>query len=321
MRKQQEALISKTIFGSHLYGTATELSDRDYKSIYLPSLSSCILNQVQHGKQSTTKRDTNQKNTNLDVDNISHSLQHFILNLGRTGDTTFLDMLHTPTSLTLESSDAWQFIRQHRSLFYTKTLKAYLGFARAQAARYGQKGERLQACVDILNVLRDLPPHERLGNYLDRLPHSQYTKQYLYEDASSTDKRVYDFCGKKLMATTSITHVIQTLEAFYNERGHRALSAQEQGGVDWKALSHAFRVTYQLKELYTIGDIIFPLKNADFLIKIKKAEFHNKLETLSEELESLITEVSLLAEQSLYPEQVAMQFWEDWIISLYNITN
>jgi predicted nucleotidyltransferase len=39
-------LICETVFGSHLYGTSTEQSDRDYKGIFLPSAQDILLGRI-----------------------------------------------------------------------------------------------------------------------------------------------------------------------------------------------------------------------------------------------------------------------------------
>lgn len=59
----------------------------------------------------------------------------------------------------------------------------------------------------------------------------------------------------------------------YNEYGERAKLAERNGGVDWKACSHAFRAIYQLEELYQTGNIRFPLKHRKLLTSIKKGKY------------------------------------------------
>jgi predicted nucleotidyltransferase len=309
--------IVKMNFGSHLYGTNTENSDRDYKGVYLPELNNCILGTVKRSINNNSKSNTDSKNTKDDFDSEVYSLQYFILELGKNGDTTFLDMIHAPDSSLIESSPEWELLRKHRAKFYTKSLKSYIGYCRGQAAKYGIRGSKLEEAKKILDVLNNHNDGQKIGEYFDELPDSEYTKRYDIEKCQAEDKRAFDFCGKKLMATTNTFFAKQSIQQFYDSYGERARMAQANEGIDWKAISHAFRVGYQLKELYTTGDLIFPLRDADYLRDLKKAKYHYVNDGIAAKLEDLVDEIEKLAAQSSYPEIVEMKFWEEWIINLY----
>lgn len=309
--------IVKMNFGSHLYGTNTENSDRDYKGVYLPELSDCILGAVKRSINNNSKSNTEQKNTKDDFDSEIYSLQYFLLELGKNGDTTFLDMIHAPDSALIETSEVWQFLRENRSKFYTKSLKSYIGYCRGQAAKYGIRGSKLEEAEKILKVLNAHDNGQKLADYFDELPDSEYSKRYTIEKCDAKDNRAFDFCGKKLMANTNTFFAKQCIQQFYDGYGARAKLAQANEGIDWKAISHAFRVGYQLKELYTTGDLHFPLKDAGFLTDLKKGAFHYMNDGIADKLENLVDEIEQLAGTSSYPEKVDMSFWEEFIIKLY----
>lgn len=309
--------IVKMNFGSHLYGTNSETSDKDYKGVYLPSLQDCILGTVKRSIVNNSKSNSEIKNTKDDFDSEIYSLQYFLLELGKNGDTTFLDMIHAPDSALIESSEIWEYVRKNRAKFYTKNLKSYVGYCRSQAAKYGIRGSKLEEAQKILNVLNSHNEGEKLANFWEELPNSEYSKRYDIDNCQAKDKRAFDFCGKKLMADTNVFFAKQTIQKFYDSYGERARMAQANEGIDWKAISHAFRVGYQLKELYTTGDLIFPLKDAEFLREIKKGFYHYVNDKIAEKLENLISEIEILASNSSYPEKVNIREWENFIIELY----
>lgn len=309
--------IVKMNFGSHLYGTNSETSDKDYKGVYLPSLQDCILGTAKRSIVNNSKSNSETKNTKDDFDSEIYSLQYFLLELGKNGDTTFLDMIHAPNSALIESSQTWEYIRQNRSKFYTKSLKSYIGYCRGQAAKYGIRGSKLEEAKKILNVLNSHNESEKLSNFWENLPNSEYSKKYDIDNCQAKDKRAFDFCGKKLMADTNVFFAKQTIQKFYDSYGERARMAQANEGIDWKAISHAFRVGYQLKELYTTGDLIFPLKDAEFLREIKKGVYHYVNDKVAEKLENLISEIEMLASNSSYLEKVDIKEWENFIVKLY----
>lgn len=309
-------IIVKMNYGSHLYGTNTETSDRDYKGVYFPSIEELILQNVKNSIVNNSNN-TNTKNTEKDIDSEMYSLQYFILTLGKNGDTTFLDMVHAPDSALLETSPEWEFIRKNRSRFYTKSLKSYIGYCRGQAAKYGIRGSKLQEARKLLDIFDKHDDNEKLSNYFDELPLSEYVKIYKIEKSCDTDKRTYDFCGKKLMANSSTFFARQPIQTFYDSYGARAKMAENNEGIDWKAIHHAFRVGHQLEEIYTTGDLIFPLKDAEFLKELKKGKFHYVNDNVGIKLEEMVSRIEELASNSKYPEVIDMDFWQEWIINNY----
>lgn len=310
--------IVKMNFGSHLYGTNSELSDKDYKGVYLPKLEDCILGTVKKSIVNNSKSDSTAKNTNEDFDSEIYSLQYFLLELGKNGDTAFLDMIHAPDSALIESSEIWEYIRKNRAKFYTKSLKSYVGYCRGQAAKYGIRGSKLEEAQKILKVLNNYNDNVKLAYFWEHLPDGEYSKRYDIDNCQAKDKRAFDFCGKKLMADTNVLYARATIQKFYDSYGTRAKMAQANEGIDWKAISHAFRVGYQLKELYTTNDLIFPLKDSEFIKEIKKGNYHYVNDNIAEKLEELVFEIENLASNSNYPEQVNVSEWQDFIIKLYN---
>ena len=82
-------LIVKMKFGSHLYGTATEDSDLDYKGVFIPSLRQLLLNRVPKSINESTGNDIS-KNTKYDIDYDLYSLHYFIMLLFKVYCTTFI---------------------------------------------------------------------------------------------------------------------------------------------------------------------------------------------------------------------------------------
>ena len=309
-------------FGSHLYGTATEKSDTDIKGVFTPRLRDCVLNKIPKSLTSNTKSASSAaKNTSKDIDYEKYSI-HYFLQLGFKGETVFLDMIHAPKNMLLETSPEWDFLQKNKQKFYTKNLKSYLGYCRGQAAKYGIKGSRLADAERVLEYLKIYANTDtiKLSSFWDNLPEGEHIKKYDFEDArNSGDVRCYDVCGKKLMANTPVREAMKSIELFVNNYGARAKLAKENSGIDWKAVSHALRAGYQLKSLYEHGDIVFPLKEAPFLLDVKQGNLHYVHAGIGEKLEEIISEVEELSSKSSYPESVDQEFWNNWLIQdVYN---
>lgn len=146
--------IMKIIFGSELYGTNSEESDRDIKGIFVPSVPDCFLGNIPNSINSTTGSH-NSKNTSEDVDEEYYSIQYF-MKLAQKGEMQIIDCIHAPSDKTLEYGHTWNVIRQNRKKFYTKNLKGYVGYVKNQVAKYGFKGTRLANVREVIQALEDI---------------------------------------------------------------------------------------------------------------------------------------------------------------------
>lgn len=309
-------LLLKSKFGSHLYGCSTDKSDTDYKGIFLPSKEDLILQKVSKSINNITKKNCNQKNTSDDIDYELYSL-HYFLELASQGETVALDMLHIPRGFEEITSPEWEFIRKNRNKFYTKNLKAYLGYCRTQASKYGCKGSRLADAEKVINFLKTKDSNIKLKDVWNKFPDGENIEFINIEKCSQEDSRAVSICSKKLMADTRVGHAIDVIQKFYDSYGERAKLAKENMGIDWKAIHHAFRAGLQLKEIYQTGDLIYPLKDSKFLLDIKQGKYHYQNDGIAIKLDDLLDEIELLAERSFLPEKVDREFWNNWLLDLY----
>ncbi len=300
-------IIVKIKFGSHLYGTTTSDSDVDYKGVFMPSKKEVLLGCIQKSHSHSTGNDES-KNTKNDIDVEMYSF-HYFIKLACDGQTVAMDMLHAPEDMILQSSNIWKAIIKNRHKFYTKNLKSFIDYARRQASKYGIKGSRIKAALQVLGLLKKEDPSKKMRKIWDKLPRIEHC----YDIAPDPNgMRQYQVCGKSFQESAKIGYVIPILEKFYNDYGQRARLAAENKNIDWKAISHALRAAYQTKEILTENNLIFPLRMAPFLMKVKQG----KLDYLTEVgpvLESLMEEVEELSLRSTLPETVDRKFWDQFI--------
>lgn len=314
-----KTIIYKTIFGSYLYGTNTEESDRDFKGIYIPPLSEVLLGKIKHSYKNTTKKHAGEgiKNTNKDIDDDFLSIQNFIQQgcIGKSMEV--YDMLHTPSNMVIISHPIWEKIKENRQKFYTKKLSCFTKYIKKQAGKYGLKGSRINALKDVINIFQTVNTKDRdfsvisTGIWND-LPNTEFGYHIQY--ANNTIPQ-YSICGKIIQATATVNYCLEILYKIYENYGKRAINAAINFGIDWKAVSHAFRATIQAKELLIKNTITFPLSQADakFLIDIKQGKY-NYAKELESELDNRIDELKILSEKSKLPEEVNIKWWDEFLI-------
>lgn len=301
--------IVKMHFGSHLYGTNVPDSDMDFKGVFLPSARDILLGRIPKSKVQNSKTGSATKNSKYDVDLEMYSL-HYFLELACKGETVALDMLHAPEHMLLEDSMTWRFIWCHRDRFYTKNLNAFVGYARRQAAKYGIRGSRLNSARRVLVFLEAWRRDTwTLANIWDSLPQGEHLHKGMTSDGKF---RTYQVVGKTFQETAKIHYIIPILQKFVYSYGARAEAAARNEGIDWKAVSHALRAAYQTRQILTEKTIIFPLREAPYLIDVKMGKLDYTGEVLPR-LEELMDEIERLSDKSDLPEKVDRRFWDDFL--------
>ena len=296
-------IVCEMLFGSHLYGLDTPNSDKDYKGIILPSKKEILLGQTCfHVDESTNKNST--KNTKDDIDKTYYSLQYFV-NLACQGETVCIDMLACPDNKLIVKSDIWKFLVDNRSKFYTKNMKAYVGYVRKQAAKYGAKGSRLAEIERVLNIANSAK-HETLVGFLP-IEESDVVKWIEYKG-----NKYLEVCGSKYQDNLLVSFLKRDLQKHLDKYGERTRLAKENNFADWKALHHSLRAGYVTRDIFLHGNFQYPLKESKFLLDVKQGKIDfNIVEPL---LSSLVEEVTELANKSTYPEKVDREFWDNFII-------
>ena len=321
--------VMKSYFGSKLYGTDTPESDLDIKGIFLPSAKEIIMGSHKEHYSNNTNNSTS-KNTSDDVDEEMYSLKYF-LELAFKGETIAIDMIHTPLDQMVYTSYQygyiWEFIQDNRHKFYTTDMKAYLGYVRKQAAKYGVKGTRVACLRNVMDVVMNLKEmltkedtgtseyHFKLSEYVKQLP----LNEFAFMDTDDKGNVYYNVLGRKYQTTMRVSEFKKKLTALWDEYGERARKAEANEGIDWKALHHALRGGFQLLEIYQTGDLLYPLKNKDLLLDIKKGNI--KFSVVSELLEEVVNDVesaSKLASKNGMPDKVDKEFWNDFLLKEYH---
>lgn len=294
-------------FGSHLYGTQTAQSDRDYKGIYLPTLEQLYLQRIPKSLRQDTKDGSARKNTAADVDSELYSL-HYFLELACRGEMIALDMLHSRPDQWLTVTETWKDLVVQRQRFYTKNLAALCGYVRQQAAKYGIKGSRLAEAQTVLDFLRAQGPHTRIEDVWDLLP----TGDYLLKGQNEVDA-YFEVCGKKLTGRTFCHHHVPTIQVFVDQYGSRARQAERNEGVDWKAMSHALRAAYQVIAILRDGGYVYPLPQTEEIRAVKEGRRHFTRE-VAPVLETLMDTLEQLQAHSTLPDTVDRAYWDRWLV-------
>ncbi len=277
-REKNATLLYLTLFGSQLYGTDMPgKSDIDVRGIFLPCLENTALGELPHSLH-WSSGDNESRNASDDIDIDLWSLQHWLLKLLPAGDTGATDLLFSPsnTACTLYRDHRLDAVFAHPELLYdAKNCRGYADYSLGQAKKYGIKGSRLGALRSVHTWLLHTypePSHEiRLKNILPELAAACCDNKYCVVQEQDGQPSL-QLCGKIHVGNIRLREFVSRVAADMEHYGARAIAAEQNQGVDYKALSHALRAFDQMEELYATGKITFPLATREQLKAVKRGD-------------------------------------------------
>lgn len=302
-------ILAKVYAGSTLYGTAVEGSDTDFRSIYKPDIKDCILQTVSRAKEIEDEEDT-----------TVFSLQYYLKMLA-SGQGVAIEMLCAPDSMIIIDSEVFKNIRKNRKLFFTKRMGSLLAFSRNMVSKYSLRIERLQAVENLIKIIDDCI---KMGHYKNPkldciwnlLPETEFGIKTINERNTNGKNRVYEICGRQIQETTPLITVFGTLKTLKDSYGKR-VKTSEENQYDYKSICHAFRALYQVREILETNDLIFPLKNADWLRDVRLGKYHFINDGLQIKLDELLAETEELVKKSSLPEKIDEEIANNIILSAY----
>ena len=310
-------------FGSHVYGTNTPSSDTDYKSLFIPDARDIIIQKAAKHIQNNTKLDPNARNTKDDIDDEQFSVSEY-LRLLCEGQTMALDMLFTPESFYLDhyknysmcGDNPWYIIKANKDKFLHKGVSAFIGYTKTQAAKYGVKGFRIAALKETIDFL-DICEYSKLAEKKDLI--EEFVKKQDNEFIKITDIKGpngslephLEVCNRKVPFHANFKYAKEIFQRIYNNYGARAMLAEKNEGIDWKALMHAVRVAREAEELLLTGNITFPRPEKDLLLKIRKGEMAYK--EVEQIIEEGLNNIDIWQAKSILPEKPDYKFVEQLV--------
>lgn len=311
-------IIFRCQFGSHVYGTNLPTSDLDMKSIFIPGAHDLIMQRAAKHIQNNTKKDSSTRNLPTDIDDEAFSIASY-LKLLCEGQTVALDMLFTPTEFLSETSDTWRLIVKNKDRFLHKGTSSFVGYTRTQAAKYGVKGFRVAALRECLDILKGFDSFKRVEEYREQLhrfvSETEHTAITSNVGTSGENEFYLEVCNRKVPFLATVKYATQVFQRVFDQYGHRAMMAENNEGIDWKALMHAVRVAREAEELLLTGHITFPRPEKQLLLQIRKGELpYNTVAPIIEEGLVRIEEAQI---KSTLPAKPDFSFAESMIYSAH----
>lgn len=301
---EEDTLLALYFGGSSLYGTRTPTSDTDFIGVFKPSTKSLVLKNARSSYRLDSSN-SKTKNTKNDIDVQLNDI-HGVLRRFIKGDTTSVDLLFAHTNekaiIYLHPEFKEKVLSKidpaigKVSLRISKMLGMF-GYVLSQTTKYGVKGTKLGDILALEEFILSFNDSDRVIDVIKKLQKEQPDffgdDKYITVITSEVTKkggvithepalRILDSTAIGFHTVKSLRGIIDRLKKKYGNRAKRAL---DSGGIDWKAVSHAYRVIYELISYANTNRVVFPFEDeiAQHLINIKLGKIHQKqmLEELS----------------------------------------
>lgn len=330
----------EVVYGSHLYGTSTPTSDTDKKVIYLPAVSSLLLNE----KVATYKQrfDANgnvvNDNTTMPANGVETEfipIQSFVRDFVM-GQTYAIEVAYAllPKCKNSEPQPHHAFVCDLVKRFRNRDIKAMVDFAMKQTFDYVRRGERLNTATAVLHatdavakmaldadqaniVPRLSAPVGNGKTILDALSEMAGLPIGTIENNGKTT-RTLEFNGRSYMESSWLPNFRDAVVKMISMYGDRSTQSAKTE-VDYKSLSHAIRVYEQGIELLETGKIVFPRPRANYYSSVKQGLVD--LDEVKKLLIRLDDDILKAIEKSELPERTPQMIAESnvWLIrQLYN---
>ena len=256
--------IAKILHGSHLYGTAGELSDVDLKSVWIPCPRDIVL-----GRTGMTESNNDGSRTNgpEDVDHEASDLMRFV-ELLVAGHPTALECLHAPSSCHMVvPSETWWNLIANAPCFIAPSPGSFIGYAEEQAPAFGIAAGLRKGAEAALAAMREMDGKSLLSEVADDIVRAAASSDVAVVRKSAD--LVLRVGGRSFPLATRLAAARKTTASFLEAYGERLRKAQDEDVRDWRAVSHAIRIAEEGTELLTSGRITFPRPNAGELVEIK----------------------------------------------------
>jgi predicted nucleotidyltransferase len=318
-------VLCKVTAGSHLFGLSRPESDTDYKGVYMPEASDILMGTYKHTvNESTGEADS--KNSADDIDSEFWSLKKFF-DMIYIANNHALEILFAPEDMIIESSPEWEYIRAHKHELVCSQVSNYIDYCQGQAAKYGVKGSRVNAVAAAMSAIRAIPGmkekdlrNTRAGSYWGVLKKFLSDIEYIeFFKADPENKQPVDYVSinnRKFQRSVTLEYMLTALEKVHDNYGSRAKQAANNEGIDWKAISHAYRVGKQAYELLETGNITLPMKEPERSYALALKQNTNNLtipfDEVRPELEALADNLKEAVKRSSLPAKVDEEKWKEF---------
>ena len=206
----------------------------------------------------------------------------------------------------------WYILQHKDKLINTDRLESPITYAFKQATKYGLKGKRRLIIMQILEkakLLSDIHTVEDILPLIENMFDDKYLRIDELYNKGKMEKYLF-VCGVQHQFNLNIEKFKQRLQDKIDKEYTSQRTIDAADGNDWKALSHAIRILFEIKQLLEIQTIQFPVDPIVKQIKlgqISREDIDNLFDNTFQDIMEQIKQNTL---NWKYDEE----FWDNFIL-------
>jgi uncharacterized protein len=274
--------IVKLITGSHLYGTNTETSDKDYIGIFIADKEYYFgMKNIEEVSLNEVSKDEVGKNTKDAVDCKYYEIRQFF-KLAFENNPNIIELLFSTEMNTIVSNDYFWHIIKNRNYFLSSEAikKKFLAYAFSQKHKMIIKLENYDILKEAYNILEASDKKFLVDEVSFRI--------FEFRNNINTEFRVADLFIPRNISVKKAKEILQNRLGRVGNRQELVLKY----GFDLKFAGHLLRLLLEGRELLQTKNLIFPLKERELILDIKKGKY--KLDEILKMAEELEKEIELM---------------------------
>lgn len=307
-------ILAKITHGSRLFGTTTENSDVDIKTIFVPCAKDILLGRIMTSNRDGTSNVMG-KNTSNDTDQDNHDLIKF-MRLIEAGSPEGFELLFAPDHAHLIApTSTWRTLQARHAEFVHADLVPFerlirktgtivhVGEAEEVAAR--KICALLSRLIEGTGRKKSISPH--IDDILEAAGDTKIVRRDTKEGRDGTSHEVLAIAHKSVPVNESIGFAFKLANSIAAEAEANKVR-ETLNPEQWKHLSLAVRLSSEMIELLQTGMLTFPRPEREFLydIKVGNVSLENVRDRLSL-LDERIAEAKSTTALPLHPNSEAFE--------------
>ncbi|WP_171049107.1 nucleotidyltransferase domain-containing protein [Rhizobium sp. MHM7A] len=314
-------IIAKITHGSRLFGTTTEKSDVDIKTVFVPGARDILL-----GRISTSNRDGTSnvmgKNTSDDTDQDNHDLIKF-MRLVEAGSPEGFELLFAPDHAHLvPPSSTWRTLQARSNEFIHADLVPFERLIR-KTSTIVQVGEveedaARKICTLLYKLMEGTGRKKSVSPHIDDIVAAvgdpKIVRRDVREGRDGTSHDVLAIAHKAVPVDESIGFAFKLANSIATEAAAnqaRKTLAPEQ----WKHLSLAVRLSSEMIELLQTGMLTFPRPEREFLYEVKVGNV--SMENVKDRLDLLAARIADAKQATSLPLLPNKETFENFVVEAH----
>lgn len=253
--------IFQVLGGSHLYGTATPESDKDYIGIFMPNDELIFGMDRSEIVDASIKSKNDEGRNTKDAEDVTYYEIRKFVKLAIQNNPNILELLYAPAANIVKQDDVVApALLLIRDLFpYGGLLHKYTGYARSQNHKMVLRTDKFHELQNAYNYLSVQKDQKQLLIQLHPYEVAPFMK------VKGDTVTIGDMSFQRHHMVRRVVKMIgERLDKFSNRK-----ELMKTYGYDTKFASHLVRLLLEGEELLTTGKLVFPLKQRELILDIK----------------------------------------------------